>query len=634
MTSSLFGGRSSRRLFLRQVAVAGGTVIGAGLLAACQAPAAPPPAQPGATSAAAQAAPTQPVANAAATQAAAINQAAPTQVAAAPAELPRNQTLYIGGFQWDPPTTFNPLSTGLATWPAQGAPNTTQNSLYESLFGFNLQSGKLDPVVGKDLNWPDNKTAVVTLQSGTHWSDGQPLTADDVVYTYQLGKNYKDAYFSTLWDYLTGVTAKDDHTIQFDLNSDKLNPGMIKFYLGAVSLMPKHVWSGRESGGGSLATFADMQPVGSGPFKVQAASPERVILVRDDNYWGKSMYGTPKPQYIVHPIFKSNDDGNLAFQRGELDLSQQFTPQIWQMWEQQNLPVGTWFKQEPYHLPGSIPMVHVNVARKGLDDPKVRRALAYSINYPQIAATAMSRYSIPAKASLMVPGGIEQKYIDDSLISANGWSYDPQKATQILEGDLGAKKGSDGIYVLPNGTRLGPWKVICPYGWTDWMTALELVAQGAQAAGIDVSTDFPQAGTVNSSVGNADFDLAMWGVSGVSAASPWLRFRDVLDNRGVPPAGTRAFWNYNRYSNPAVGPLLDKAAAATSDQDLMSLYGQLDKIFMTDVPTIPLMYRPLEFFEYNQSVWTGFPNSDNPTSPPTQSGAGVKLLYTIQPKSA
>jgi peptide/nickel transport system substrate-binding protein len=504
----------SRRQFLRDVSVAG-AVLGGSLLAACQpsAPAAPAGGAP----------------NAAATQAAAIAQAAPTQAAAAPAELPRNETLYIGGFQWDPPTSFNPLMTGLACWPVQGAPNNPQMHLYEALFGFNLQTGNLDPLLAKDLSWPNPKTAVVTLQSGTHWQDGQALNAEDVVYTYQLGKNYKDVYYSTLWDYLAGVTAKDDHTVQFDLNPDKLNPGMVKFYLGSVYVLPKHVWQNRESGD-SPAKLADMNPVGSGPYKLQSASPERVVLVRDDSYWGTPLFGTPKPRYLVHPIFKSNDDGNLAFQRGELDISQQFTPQIWQMWEQQRLPVGTWFKQEPYHLPGGIPMVHIHVSKPGLSDPRVRRALAHAINYPQIAAAAMSRYSVAARSSLLVPGGIEQKFIDDSLITANGWTYDPQKATQILEQDVGAKKGSDGIYSLPDGTRLGPWKVICPYGWTDWMTALELVSQGAKAAGLDISTEFPQAGTVNSRIGNADFELGMWPVSGVSAASPWLRFREVLDS--------------------------------------------------------------------------------------------------------
>jgi peptide/nickel transport system substrate-binding protein len=337
--------------------------------------------------------------------------------------------------------------------------------------------------------------------------------------------------------------------------------------------------------------------------------------------------------YIVHPIFKSNDDGNLAFQRGEVDLSQQFTPQIWQMWENMKLPVGTWFNQEPYHLPGNLPTMHVNVQRAGLNNPSVRRALAYAINYPQIAATAMSRYSVPAQASLMVTGGIEEKFMDAAGIANNGWTYDPTRAVAILEGELGAKKGSDGIYTLPDGSRLGPWQVITPYGWTDWMTALELVSQGAKAVGLDISTNFPEAPVVNTSVGNGDFDLALWPVSGVSAASPWLRFRDILDNRGVPPVGQRAFWDFDRYSNPEVPALLDSAAAASDESQQKSYFDSIDNVFRTDIPAIPLMYRPLEFYEFNQSVWTGFPTSDHPTAPPTQSGAGIKMLYLLKARA-
>jgi peptide/nickel transport system substrate-binding protein len=605
-----------RRTFLRDLAMLGGMAVGGSLLAACVP-----------TTAAPTSAPTQAPASGAA------QTSAPAQAAAgAPSQLPRNQTLYVAGWQWGPPTTFNPLATGLAGWPTQGAPNTPLMHIFESLFAFNLYSGALDPLLGKGLSWPDPATAVVTLQSGTHFSDNSPLTADDVAYTFGLGQKYTDSFYNVLFDYVDSVTATDPQTVTFSLKPDRLNTGIVKQYLTNVPILPKHIWQSRENGS-SLNAYVDMQPVGSGPYKLMSQSPERIAIVRDEGYWGAPLFGTPAPMYIVHPIFKSNDDGNLAFQRGEVDLSQQFTPQIWQMWEQMKLPVGTWFQQAPYHLPGNLPTMHINVARRGLDDVRVRRALAYSINYPQIAETAMSRYSIPAKASLMVAGGIEQKYMDEAA-AAEGWTYDPQKAISILEGELGARKGSDGVYVLPNGTRLGPWKVITPYGWTDWMTALELVSQGAQSVGIDITTDFPDAPVVNTNVGNGDFDLALWPVSGVSASSPWLRFRDILDNRGVPPVGTRAFWNFNRYSNDQVGPLLEKAAAATSDESVASYYNQLDSIFRQDVPAIPLMYRPLEFYEFNQSVWTGFPTANDPSTPPTESGSGVKMLYLLKPRTA
>ena len=458
------------------------------------------------------------------------------------------------------------------------------------------------------------------------------LTADDVVYTFELGKRHNDLTYSTFWDYVTEATATDAATIQFKLNPDRLNPGIFRNYLVNTMILPKHIWTERESGSTPLTQIVDNEPVASGPYKVMAISAERLAFQRDDNYWGIPLYGTPAPKYLVHPIFKSNDDGNLALQRGEVDLSQQFVPQIWLMWEDKKLPVGTWYKKEPYYVPGSIPLLFVNSHKKGLDNPKVRQALAYAINYPQIAATAMSRYSVPANSSLIIPEGGEKQYFDADQVKQIGWEYNWQKATDILEKDLGAKKGSDGIYVLPDGTRLGPYTVQTPYGWTDWMTAINLVAQSASAAGIEVTTEYPDAPVVTTHMQNGDFDLACWYVAGVAPSSPWQRFRDVMDDRGVPDFGQAAFWNYGRFKNPDVAGLLDKAAATADEAEKTQLFGQLDKIFIENIPAIPLMYRPLQFYEFNETAWTGFPTADNPAAPPMEAGAGINILYVIKPK--
>jgi peptide/nickel transport system substrate-binding protein len=541
----------------------------------------------------------------------------------------RKNTLYVGGWQWGPPTSFSPLGS-TPMWPTN--PTSPMQYVYECLYGFNMLDGNIEPILAKGpVNWVDQTTAVVSLQQGAHFHDGKPVTADDVVYTFELAKRHTEIRYANFWDYVQSVTKKDDHTVQFALNKERLNPGEFRHFLAYTFILPKHVYSAVETKRSSLLAYVDMQPVGSGPYKVMDASPQRVALIRDDGYWGKDVHGMPAPAYIIHPIFKSNDDSNLAFQRGELDISQTFLPQIWQMWEDKHLPVGTWFKQPPYHLPGSIPMIWLNPRRKGLDNVKVRQAIAYAIDYANIVETAMSRYSPVPKSSLVVPQGHESKFFNAGNASSLGWTHNPQKAVQILESDLGAKKGGDGIYVLPDGTRLGPYTAQCPYGWTDWQASLQVVSQSAKQVGIDIGTNFPEAPQVTTAVQNGDFDIAMWGITGADPAAPWARFRDVLDSRGVPAPGQTAFWDYVRFQDSTVGSLLDQAAAA-SPSEQPALYAQLDKIFMQNVPVIPLEYRPQEFYEYNESVWTGFPNSSNPWAPPQQSGAGIKILTKIKNK--
>src|SRR5581483_1600694 len=436
--------------------------------------------------------------------------------AQAPAQLPRNETLYVAGFQWQSPGNWNPLNNN-PDWPNRG--NST--ALWEALFAWNQITGNLDPALAKELKVVDQTTMQVTLQDGTKWQDGQPLTTDDVIYTYNLAKTNSDIYYNTLFDYTTEIKATGDRTLEIKLNPKQLNPGIVKDYLWTIYILPKHIWADREKSG-KLSAFVDTKPVGSGPYKLLDFSPERIVLQRDDNYWGKAIWGLPAPKYIVHPIFKTNDVGNLAFQNGEVDLMQQFTPQIWKMWEDAKAPVGTWFNKEPYYVPGSIPMLIVNVHKKGLDNPLVRRALAYAINYPLIAQTAMSRYSIPAYSSLIIPEGGEKKFFNADQVKASGWSYDPAKAKDILENQLKAKKGSDGIYVLPDGTRLGPWTARTPNGWTDWQTAINIVVQNAKAAGIELKEDYPDAPVVTTKIQNGDFDLNLWYIAGVGPASPWL----------------------------------------------------------------------------------------------------------------
>jgi peptide/nickel transport system substrate-binding protein len=242
----------------------------------------------------------------------------------------------------------------------------------------------------------------------------------------------------------------------------------------------------------------------------------------------------------------------------------------------------------------------------------------------------MSDYSDPANASLVVPTGYESTFYDATAVESEGWSFDKDRAIEILEDELKARKGSDGIYALPDGTKLGGWKLITPTGWTDWNTACEIVAKSAQEIGIGIQTEFPQAPTMIQAMQNGDFDLCMYSYSGVSAASPWTRFRDALDSRGVPAVGKTAFYNYGRFSNDGVPDLLDAAAGAASDAEAKTAYAALDRIYRKEIPCVPLMYRPLEFYEFNQSNWENFPTEENPYAPPMWQGAGIQWLFKIK----
>ncbi|MCO5219776.1 MAG: ABC transporter substrate-binding protein [Thermomicrobiales bacterium] len=543
----------------------------------------------------------------------------------ASAQIPRNESLYVTGHQWGPPTTFSPLAATIA-FPCNG----NWAYLYEPLFTFNMLTGDIDPLIGESFEFDGTMSVSVKLNPAAKFHDGEAVTADDVVYTYQLPERVPEVPWAGSLNYISGVEKVDDTTVTMLLNQESINPGMVRSYLGSISILPQHVWEPREADGDVIA-YAELEPVGSGPFKVNIANPEQIILERVDDWWGNELFGAPAPKYIVHPIPKSNDDANLSFQLGEIDLSQSFMPQIWKLWEDQGLPVATWFREQPYHLPGNIPVAIPNVHKPGLDNPLVRRAIAHGINYALLAETAVSNFSIPVNASLIVPGAAEDSYFNQEAVDATGWTYEPEKAIAILEDELGATKGDDGIYVLADGTRLGPWKASCPYGWTDWMTSLEVLAQGAKEIGIDITTEYPETPVFYDAMRAGNFDIVMNSFAGASAAGPWQRFRDAMDSRGVPGIGEGpAFWNFNRYQNADAEALLDQIAVAEEDAKL-DLYTQIDEVFRTDVPVIPLQYRAWEFYNINETQWTGFPTSENPHTPPTFQGSGVRVFAKLSP---
>lgn len=533
-------------------------------------------------------------------------------------------TLFIAGHQWGPPTSFNPLG-GTVSFPCGMG---QLQLIYESLVRYNMLDGSFKPGLAKELKDTDDTTIDIPLQDGTKFSDGSELTAADVVFTFEMAKKAALSY-APFWTYVESVTATDDRNVQVKLKKTPYNPDLVKQYLSGTSIFPKAIWEKIDPA--KYVSETNMNPIGSGPFKLEKADQTQIICVRNDDYWGKDVFGTPAMKWITHPIFKGNQDGDLKLQSGEIDISQQFTAQIWKMWEG-GKPVSTWLKDKPYYLPGNMPAVVINLHKKGLDNPTVRKAMAYAIDYPNIASKAMSEYSDPVKASLVVPSGSEKDYFDEAAVESEGWKYDKEKAIEILEKELQCKKGSDGIYSLPDGTRLGPWKLITPTGWTDWNTACEIVAKSLQAVGIDVQTNFPQAPTMITAMQNGDFDLAHYSFSTLGPATPWARFRDVMDDRGVPDMGKTAFWNYGRYKNPEAVKLLDEASSATDDAAKKDAIKKLDALYRKEIPILPTMYRPVEFYEYNTTNWENFPDEKNPYAPPVFGNAGIFWVFGLKKK--
>ncbi|MBP5305357.1 MAG: hypothetical protein J6Z02_05865, partial [Lachnospiraceae bacterium] len=353
---------------------------------------------------------------------------APVAEDTTPGSTPRNETLYFNGQQWGAINAWNPIHSNANNF------GISQNSsareiLYETLFMYNLLDGKLYPLLGTKYSWNDDKSELtVELNKAAHWDDGTPVTSADVVGTYEFNHTYSPS-FPGGWDpYITGVEAKDDYTVVIKMaqtNGVTNNPLQGLQYIAQQYVMCKaYLDKVVERNGGDQAKVQDdlMEDfVASGPYKRYYNDDQKVIFVRDDNYWGAdaSMWGSlPVPKYLGHNLFADNAAGNLAFSNGEVDVSQQFNIDIPQMMET-NPNISAFIDEAPYNMCVTMPTAWLKLDVPGLDQKAVRQAIAYAVDYDQIVTAAMGGQCPTFSAvprSVMNPTDGEQALIDKEAL--------------------------------------------------------------------------------------------------------------------------------------------------------------------------------------------------------------------------
>jgi peptide/nickel transport system substrate-binding protein len=559
-------------------------------------------------------------------------------------QIAREKTLFIGGFQWGAPSSFNPLAISPA-WPITG----NMNLIYESMFGYDLLDGKLKGILGKSITVTSTSIEIV-LNENARWQNGDSLTSADVLYTFNLHKTYS-TNFSSLWRYVKNIQAEGPYKVILNLNQKEYNPLVVQNVVASVPVLPKKIFSkiedialkqvsdesGVAPGNEDILTKIrelrnDKDIIGSGPYTLHSYTDKEIVLKRVSNYWGNLLYGGSEaaPEYLVHVMYSDNDMYNKALETGDLDISQTFFPKIW---EKFSAGVGTWYPKEPYYIPGCIPALIMGVSKAPFNDAAFRKAVAHSINYEKIKTTAVFGYTPELKPGLILPFGAEKNYYSEEDVTAFGNLYNPENARKILE-KAKYTWGADGLLIDPSGKKIRTLFVTCPAGWTDWEQTIQIAVEGMRVIGIDVVQKSLDYGTWDSNLKNGWFDFTMKTPQPEqNVALPWSRFEQVLSSRDIKSIGDVMYNNEGRFSNVLADELLAMIPKTSDEKELKVLYRKLNQIFMNEMPIIPLMYRPWLFYQFNTKYWKNFPTEKSPYAAPQclMVGAGVQALWGIRP---
>jgi len=569
--------------------------------------------------------------------------------------LPRNETLYFNGQQWGSVVGWNPYSNSNNNAMAIAQQDNARVLMFETPYLYNMLDGQVYPLLADGpYSWNESRTELsFKLKPVAKWSDDTPVTAEDVAYTWATHVKYSTPTAAANMDYIEDIVATDPLTVVIKAKLNEagaaINPLLVQAYVSTNYVIQK-AWTQKleERAGGDATAFLAAPAedvVASGPYYKYFADDSKVVLIRNDNYWGQdpSMWGKlPVPKYLAHTIFKDNAAGTTALKAGEVDVSQQFNANVQNLWLEDGLPISTYLPEAPYGIGASLPTAFYNLKSPGLDNVVVRRAIAIAVDYPTIIANAMTNQSATFEQvprSLMNPTAGEQALYDHEAVKDLQWAgNDVETANAILDEAGIVDTDGDGWREL-NGQKLS-YVATCPNGWSDWQAAIEVVAAAGKEIGIDITTNYPEWSVYQTVVTKSDaplpagYDIFMMWSDGAGPTQPWSRIRKLMSSEFI---GMPSNWNGNwgGYSNPEADALIQAIPQETDPAKLKEMYTELVRIYLTDIPSFTLMYRPQSFHTVNESVWTNFPYEGDGTNPPVpplnlMDGWSVAGLYNLE----
>jgi peptide/nickel transport system substrate-binding protein len=472
--------------------------------------------------------------------------------------------------------------------------------VYEPLVFVNtLQNAKATPWLATSWVWSNgNKKLTFTIRNGVKFSNGTPMKASDVVYTFNLLKKFKTLDINSVWSVLSSVTQKGSDQVVMTFKA----AAVPYFYYIAdqVGIVSQAIWSKIAN----PVTYPDKNPVGTGAFTVtsKTCTPQNIKYTANPHYWQP---GEPKVGTVNYPAFLTNDTANTYLANGQAQWGSQFIPSIQKFYLSRSKSYHYWFP------PTANVSMFINLTNPILKNVAVRQAMAYAINRQKASTIGEYGYE-PASNQAGIVTPTFSSWLDTSQAAAygNNYAYSPAKALAILKA-AGYKMGSNGI--MAKGGKQLSFTIINNGGFSDWVAAVQTIQQSLKAVGIQVTPENLAATTYQTDLYEGKYQLGYGSETG--GPSPYFELRQWLFSANSAPIGTAAGSNWERYSSPATDALINQYGATNSVATQHSIVNKLQQVMLKQVPVIPVT-ESVDWFQYDTASFTGWPTPGNPYAQP------------------
>jgi peptide/nickel transport system substrate-binding protein len=462
------------------------------------------------------------------------------------------------------------------------------------------------PMLATYYRWSaDLKTLTFTIRQGVKWSDGQPFTPDDVLFSIMLGKTCTVCDTAGLWEHTAApflhvnvpkLASVVERGNTVSLTFTRVDTSIFAPLVNNLWILPRHIWADRLDPG----TWSNPNPVGTGPFtQVQNVSSTSFNLAKNPHYW---QHGEPRIPAIRAVLYNGNDATTRALDAGKIDWGTFFLENAANVFDRLNSNFHHYYsiRTTPVEL-------YFNQTRYPYSLPAFRQAMSMAIDRGALANNAEYGYTVPSSGT-----GLEEQFptwVDHSLDTQSRAlsTYNPAAATALLRRN-GFTYDSANNLLDPRGHKVS-FDIDTVNGWTDWDTACTILAQNLADIGIDAGTQQLQYNSFWPRISVGDFDATIfWSVAGDSPYS--ALYNPIMSSQSYFPIGTAVAFgaNLGRYRNPAADVLLAQFRGATDAATQHRAIDALQALWLKELPAIPLFPFPL-WEVYNTTRYSGFPTA-------------------------
>ncbi len=459
--------------------------------------------------------------------------------------------------------------------------------LYTTLFRLD-ENLEPQPWLATDFERTDPNAWRVKIREDAKWHDGEPITSADVKFTLEL-IGEAGGVMSRFVKGISEVETQNDYVLMVKTEQ----PTLLAPWLTSIYILPKHYWEANGAIGGKALEFANVPPIGSGPFKFVDWKPgEKVEFEAFNDFF----LGRPKIDKLIWQIFASPEPMIAALKTGEIDAADQIPIKFLRDLEQIE-----GIKTEV--IPNSaLYDIYINQApsdeRKGhpaLLDLNVRQAIFHSIDKEYINEQVYDSRFFPA---LSIMPEIRSKYYCDDCLKINP-KFDLEKATQILDEAGYMDLNGDGIREGPkNGLPLNfRW-------WTasdqpEGVRIGEIMKEWFQEVGMDLSEiKVVEGGSLWDSITvQFDYDLVYWSWSVQDESSILYVFTSGA-------SGEPVYFSSSQYRNPEFDELYQKQLLAQNEEERVEAIKTAQKHIIENAVELVLVY-PGVVSAWWDSKWIG-----------------------------